>query len=122
MGDNTLLQTLRIATSGHKDEIIKEAKDEFCKPDGHIAPKAADEGAAAGTPEPVAGVDEGAAAGTPEPETPAAEGAQTAEGVQTAGRRSKRRRQKKSSKKSKKGGRSRKNCGSKNRRKLSRRR
>ena len=38
------------------------------------------------------------------------------------GRRSKRRRQKKSSKKSKKGGRSRKNCGSKNRRKLSRRR
>ena len=37
-------------------------------------------------------------------------------------RRSKRRRQKKSAKKSKKGGRSRKNCGSKNRRKLSRRR
>ena len=38
------------------------------------------------------------------------------------GRRSRRRRQKKSSKKSKKGGRSRKNCGSKNRRKHSRRR
>ena len=37
-------------------------------------------------------------------------------------RRSRRRRQKKSAKKSKKGGRSRKNCGSKNRRKYSRRR
>jgi hypothetical protein len=120
MGDNTLLQTLRIATSGHKDEIIKEAKDEFCKPDGHIAPKAADEGAA----EPVAGVDAGTSElpAPPAPETPAAEGAQTAEGGQDGGRRSRRRRQKKSAKKSKKGGRSRKNCGSKNRRKYSRRR
>ena len=63
---------------------------------------------------------------TPPPAPAAAEGENpAAQAGHEGGRRSRRRRQKKSakkSKKSKKGGRSRKNCGSKNRRKHSRRR
>ena len=44
-----LLNALRTIAAGYKDEVINDAKTEFCKPEGHIIPKG--EGAVEGAVE-----------------------------------------------------------------------
>lgn len=109
---NQTVSSLEAVLNNVDNTLIEPAKQKFCG-SNTPAPAPAPPGETPGAVE-----TPGAAAGQP---APAPEN-QTKDTSQTAGRRSRRRRQKKSAKKSKKGGRSRKNCGSKNRRKLSRRR